>query len=126
MLEVRSLTKGYGGLMAVTDVSFSLQAGEVLGYVGPNGSGKTSTVNMITGLIAPTSGEVWFQGRRIDDDLVGYRRHVGCVPEEPHLYTYLSGREHLELVAGLRSMDHRVDPWGIHSLAGLFGPGLHA
>ena len=126
MLEVRSLTKWYGGLMAVTDVSFSLQAGEVLGYVGPNGSGKTSTVNMITGLIAPTSGEVWFQGRRIDDDLVGYRRHVGCVPEEPHLYTYLSGREHLELVAGLRSMDHRVAARRIDALLDLFGLGIHA
>lgn len=123
MLDVRSLTKWYGGFRAVTDVSFSLRAGEILGYVGPNGSGKTTTVNMVTGLVVPTGGEVRFEGRRIDSDLVGYRRHVGCVPEEPHLYTYLSGREHLELVAGLREMDHRVAARRIDALLDLFGLG---
>ena len=62
MLDVRALTKWYGGLRAVTDVSFSLRAGEILGYVGPNGSGKTTTVNMVTGLVVPTGGEVRFAG----------------------------------------------------------------
>lgn len=123
MLDVRALTKWYGGLRAVTDVSFSLRAGEILGYVGPNGSGKTTTVNMVTGLVVPTGGEVRFAGRPIDSDLVGYRRHVGCVPEEPHLYTYLSGREHLELVAGLREMDHRIAARRIDALLDLFGLG---
>ena len=123
MLDVRALTKWYGGLRAVTDVSFSLRAGEILGYVGPNGSGKTTTVNMVTGLVVPTGGEVRFAGRPIDSDLVGYRRHVGCVPEEPHLYTYLSGREHLELVAGLREMDRRVAARRIDALLDLFGLG---
>ena len=125
MLDVRSLTKWYGGLMAVTDVSFTLGAGEVLGYVGPNGSGKTSTVNMVTGLVTPTRGEVRFGGQPIERDLVGYRRHVGCVPEEPHLYTYLSGREHLELVAGLRDMDHRLAARRIDALLDLFGLAVH-
>jgi ABC-2 type transport system ATP-binding protein len=125
MLDVRGLTKWYGGLKAVSDVSFALQAGEVLGYVGPNGSGKTTTVNMVTGLVSPTSGEVRFQGTRIDTDLVEYRRHVGCVPEEPHLYPYLSGREHLELVAGLRQMDDRVAARRIDALLDLFGLGVY-
>jgi ABC-2 type transport system ATP-binding protein len=123
MLDVHALTKWYGGLRAVTDVSFSLRAGEILGYVGPNGSGKTTTVNMVTGLVVPTGGEIRFAGRPIDSDLVGYRRHVGCVPEEPHLYTYLSGREHLELVAGLREMDRRVAARRIDALLDLFGLG---
>ncbi len=126
MLEVRSLSKWYGGLRAVADVSFSVRAGEVLGYVGPNGSGKTSTVNIVTGLIPPTRGEVLFEGRPIGTDLVAYRRHVGCVPEEPHLYPYLSGREHLELVAGLRQMDRKAAARRIDALLDLFGLGGYA
>jgi ABC-2 type transport system ATP-binding protein len=125
MLEVTALTKWYGGLRAVSDVSFTLGAGEVLGYVGPNGSGKSTTVNMVTGLIEPTSGEVRFRGRRTDADLTAFRRHVGCVPEEPHLYTYLSGREHLQLVAGLRDMDERTAARRIDALLDLFDLGAY-
>jgi ABC-2 type transport system ATP-binding protein len=125
MLEVQGLSKWYGGLRAVADVSFTLQAGEVLGYVGPNGSGKTTTVNMVTGLVSPTRGEIRFRGTRIDGGLVEFRRHVGCVPEEPHLYPYLSGREHLELVAGLRQMDDRIAARRIDALLDLFGLGVY-
>jgi ABC-2 type transport system ATP-binding protein len=121
MLDARGLTKWYGGLLAVADVSFTVDAGEVLGYVGPNGSGKTTTVNMVTGLIPPTSGEVRFRGCRIDVDPVGYRRHVGYVPEEPHLYPYLTGREHLELVANLRRLDHEIAARRIEALLDLLG-----
>jgi ABC-type dipeptide/oligopeptide/nickel transport system ATPase component len=70
-------------------------AGEVLGYLGPNGSGKTTTVGMLTGLIEPSGGRVLFRGADISDDPIDYRRHVGYVPEEPHLYAYLSGAEYL-------------------------------
>lgn len=121
MLEVRGLTKWFGGFRAVAGVSFTVSPGEVLGYVGPNGSGKTTTVNMVTGLIPPTAGEVRFNGSRIDADLVAFRRHVGCVPEEPHLYPYLSGREHLELVAGLRGMDERIAARRIDALLNVLG-----
>lgn len=121
MLEVQGLTKWFGGFRAVAGVSFTVSPGEVLGYVGPNGSGKTTTVNMVTGLIPPTAGEVRFNGSRIDADLVAFRRHVGCVPEEPHLCPYLSGREHLELVAGLRGMDERIAARRIEALLNVLG-----
>lgn len=62
MLDARALSKWYGAIRAVSDVSFSLAAGEVLGYLGPNGSGKTTTVGMLTGLVDPTAGAVVFQG----------------------------------------------------------------
>lgn len=123
MLEACGLTKWYGGLMAVTDVSFTLRPGEVLGYVGPNGSGKSTTVGMLAGLIEPTRGHVCFRGRRVDTDLVAYRREVGYVPEEPHVYPYLSGREHLQLVARLRKMDERVASRRLEALLHLFGLG---
>jgi ABC-2 type transport system ATP-binding protein len=114
MLEVRNLTKFYYGSPAVKDVSFTVQPGEVLGYLGPNGSGKTTTVNMVIGLIEPTSGAVLFEGRDVQADSVAYRRRVGYVPEEPNLYAFLSGREYLQLVGRLRGLaaaplDRKID-----------------
>ena len=126
MLDARGLTKWYGGILAVSDVSFSVGAGEVLGYLGPNGSGKTTTVGMLTGMVEPTAGGVHFRGVSIADDPVEFRRNVGYVPEEPHLYPFLSGREHLELVADLRDMDERVSRKRIASLIETFGLGDYA
>jgi ABC-2 type transport system ATP-binding protein len=121
MLDARGLTKWYGGSLAVSDVSFTVSAGEVLGYLGPNGSGKSTTVGMITGLVEPSAGVVVFRNENIADDPVEFRRHVGFVPEEPHLYPYLSGREYLELVGHLRDMDDRVSRKRIASLLEVFG-----
>jgi ABC-2 type transport system ATP-binding protein len=104
MLEARGLVKRFGGVRAVNDVSFTVGPGEVLGYLGPNGSGKTTTMNMLTGLVEPSQGHVLFEGRDIHDWLVEYRARIGYVPEEPHLYSFLSGREYLELVGSLRGM----------------------
>src|SRR3954470_21142386 len=104
MLEAHHLVKRYYGGAVVNDVSFTLKPGEVTGYLGPNGSGKTTTVRMLTGLIEPTSGSVIFRRTPIADDLVEFRRHLGYVPEEPYLYPFLSGREYLELVGRLRQL----------------------
>lgn len=87
------------------DVNFSVSSGEILGYVGPNGSGKSTTVKMITGLLEPTSGEVLFNGRNVRDNLVGFKRRIGYVPEEPYLYAHMSGLEYLTLVGRLRGME---------------------
>jgi ABC-2 type transport system ATP-binding protein len=121
MLEAQHLSKWYGGLHAVSDVSFTISPGEVLGYLGPNGSGKSTTVGMITGLLEPTSGTILFAGRPVAEDPVEFRRHVGYVPESGHFYPYLSGREHLELVAQLRDMDDGISRARIDALLELFG-----
>jgi len=104
MLEVRDVTKRYGALTAVRHVSFSVGPGEVLGYLGPNGSGKSTTVKMVVGMMPPTTGTILFDGRDIQDDLIGYKAQVGYVPEEAHVYTYLTGPEYLRLVGRLREM----------------------
>ena len=91
MLELRSVSKRFSGIPAVDNVIFSARAGEVTGYLGPNGSGKSTTMKLITGLIGVTSGDILFQGQRIQQDLIAYRHRMGYVPEEPHLYTHLSG-----------------------------------
>jgi len=104
MLDVQHLFRSFRGIPAVQDVSFQVGAGEIIGFLGPNGAGKSTTVKMITGLLRPNDGRVIFNGRDIRSDMVGYRKLLGYVPEEAHLYSYLSGYEYLQLVGRLRGM----------------------
>jgi len=104
MLEVQHLFRSYRGIPAVEDVSFRIAPGEIVGFLGPNGAGKSTTVKIITGMLRANEGKVFFEGRDIRDDMVGFRSVLGYVPEEAHLYTYLSGIEYLQLVGRLRGM----------------------
>ena len=104
MLEVRQLTKLYSGVVAVNRVGFTIQPGEILGYLGPNGAGKSTTVKMLIGLLEPSSGRIEFCGEDIRRDIKSYQRRIGYVPEEPHLYPHLSGREYLQLAGRLRGI----------------------
>ena len=106
MLEVRGLTKQYSGLLAVNKVSFTVNRGEVVGYLGPNGSGKSTTVNMVVGLIEPSAGSILLDGRSQSEDGIAYKQRIGYVPEEPYLYTHLTADEYLTLVGRLRSIPH--------------------
>src|SRR4029079_2784675 len=121
MLEARRQVKRFHGHAVVNDVSFIVHPGEVVGYLGPNGSGKTTTTRMLTGLLEPTSGGVVFDGRETRLDPVEFRRRLGYVPEEPHLYPFLSGRESLELVGRLREMPRASMDRKVGALLGLFG-----
>lgn len=107
MLELFNVSKYYAGIPAVDGVSFSARAGEVTGYLGPNGSGKTTTIKMIAGLIERTDGGILFDGQPIEADLIAFKRRMGYVPEEPNLYNHLSGAEYLEMVAQLRGLPMR-------------------
>jgi len=120
VLEVKAVSKRYRSIPAVEDISFTLQPGEVLGYLGPNGSGKSTTVKMITGLIEPSDGEILFRGRRIHEDLAGFRAHLGYVPEEAQVYTHLSGLEYLQLVGRLRGMPEKLIDTKARALLQLF------
>jgi ABC-2 type transport system ATP-binding protein len=108
MLELQNLSKSYRGIPAIVNLNFRVNAGEVVGYLGANGSGKSTTVKIITGLLQPNEGRVLFQGKNIRDDLVSFREVLGYVPEEAHLYTYLSGLEYLQLVGRLRGLSERL------------------
>jgi ABC-2 type transport system ATP-binding protein len=121
MLELRRVHKRYSGIPAVADVSFCVRAGEITGYLGANGSGKSTTMKMVTGLIQPSAGEILFAGRPIHVDLMGFRQKLGYVPEEPHLYTHLSGMEYLVMVGQLRNMPAKVARERIDGLLRLFG-----
>jgi ABC-2 type transport system ATP-binding protein len=104
MIEVRGLTRRYGALTAVHDLSFEVRPGEVLGLLGPNGSGKSTTVKVLTGLLPPTSGQVLLDGCDALADVTAYKAILGYVPEEPHLYSYMTGPEYLQLVGRLRGI----------------------
>lgn len=116
MLELRRVSKLFAGIPAVDDVSFSARPGEVTGYLGPNGSGKSTTMKMITGLLTITAGQILFDGRPLQQDLIGYKQRMGYVPEEPYLYNHLSGVEYLTMVAQLRGLPARESAARIEGL----------
>lgn len=121
MLELRHVHKLYSGIPAVEDVSFVARAGEVTGYLGANGSGKSTTMKMITALIEMTAGEILFAGQRIQHDPMAYKSRIGYVPEEPQLYTHLSGNEYLVMVAQLRRLPQKAAIESIDGLLRLLG-----
>ncbi len=120
-LHAHRLSKYFSGVRVVKDVDFTLRPGEVIGYLGPNGSGKTTTARMIAGLLEPSSGFVEYGGRPIHDDLVGFRRELGYIPEEPYLYPFLSGTEYLQLVGRLREIPETLLTMKIERFLDLFG-----
>jgi ABC-2 type transport system ATP-binding protein len=101
VIETVELSKRFGDKLAVDRLSLSVAAGEVMGFLGPNGSGKTTTIRLLMGLLRPTAGTARILGRDCHADAVELKRVVGYLPDEPFLYPYLSGQEVLELVAGL-------------------------
>lgn len=125
-LRARQLSKHFAGVRVVKDVDFTIRSGEVVGYLGPNGSGKTTTARMLAGLLEPSAGVVEYGGRNIHDDLIGYRRQLGYIPEEPSLYPFLSGREYLQLIGRLRQLPETLLDTKVDGFLGLFGLRLAA
>ncbi len=101
MIAVRELTKLYGSFKAVDSISFDVGPGEVLGLVGPNGAGKTSTLRCLAGIMRPTGGTVSVGGRNIQVEPVEAKRQLAFIPDEPHLFDYLTVQEHLRFIARL-------------------------
>ena len=100
VLETRSLTKTYGPITAVEDLSLGIPAGEVFGLLGPNGSGKTTTISMLLGLVRPSSGSISLFGNDAGPTKEALRR-VGAIVESPAFYPYLSGRDNLRYFQGI-------------------------
>jgi ABC-2 type transport system ATP-binding protein len=101
MIEVQELTKLYGTLEAVRDLSFTVAPGEVLGLVGPNGAGKTTTLRSMVGIVRPTQGAVRVGGHDVVREPVAAKRLLAFMPDEPHLFEYLTVEEHLRFTARL-------------------------
>jgi ABC-2 type transport system ATP-binding protein len=101
VIQTEALTKRFGEKVAVSELTLRVEAGEVMGFLGPNGSGKTTTIRLLMGLLRPSAGRATILGKDCAADAVALKRDVGYLPDEPFLYPYLTGLEVLELVAGL-------------------------
>jgi ABC-2 type transport system ATP-binding protein len=104
VIEARGLSKRYGDVVAVHDVSFSVRKGEVVGFLGPNGAGKTTTMRMLTGFLPPTDGTAVIAGHDIFDDPLAARRSVGYLPETPPLYPEMTVASYLAYVARIKDV----------------------
>ena len=107
MIEIQNLTKDYGRIRAIDDVSFTVGKGEIVGFLGPNGAGKTTTMNIITGFISSTSGSVRVAGYDILENPVEGKRHIGYLPEQPPLYPDMTVSEFLDFCADLKKVTAR-------------------
>jgi ABC-2 type transport system ATP-binding protein len=111
MIEVANLTKRYGELSAVRDVSFTAPTGQILGFLGPNGAGKTTTMRIITGFLPATSGTVRVEGFDVFQQSTEVRRRIGYLPENPPLYNDMSVAAYLRFVARLKGLARRdIEP----------------
>ena len=104
MIEVKSLTKNYGSIAAVQDLSFEIGKGEIVGFLGPNGAGKTTLLRMLGTILSPTSGECWVNGLRASEHPNEARRHIGFLSGNTRLYGRLTGREVLRYFGRLYGM----------------------
>jgi ABC-type multidrug transport system ATPase subunit len=102
ILKVEKISKQFGQLKAVDELSFEVSSGEVFGFLGQNGSGKSTTIRMLLSLIHPTSGTIELFGKSLQKDRNQILEQVGAIIERPDLYPYLSAREHLQLFAKVR------------------------
>ena len=104
MIEVQHLTKRYGPVTAVADVSFRVERGEILGFLGPNGAGKTTTMRILTGYLPPSEGRALVAGFDVFDQPVQAKRRTGYLPETPPLYPEMTVREYLAFVARIKGV----------------------
>jgi ABC-2 type transport system ATP-binding protein len=104
MIEVKNLTKYYGKRLAVDNISFNIGKGEIVGFLGPNAAGKTTTMRIITGYLSPTLGTISIAGYDILSHSLDARRNIGYLPESVPLYTDMSVRSYLDYLARLRGV----------------------
>jgi ABC-2 type transport system ATP-binding protein len=106
MITTTDLTKHFGKLIAVDSLTMQVEAGEIFGFLGPNGAGKTTTINMLTGLIRPTTGTATICGYDIQTEPLQAKAITGLMPDTPHLYETLTGRQFIRFIADL----YKIEP----------------
>ena len=108
VVETVSLRRTFGTLVAVDNLDLKVEKQQFYGFLGPNGAGKSTTVKILIGPLDPSEGQVLWNGRSVSEDLPAFQRRLGYVPEEPHLYPHLSGREYLQLAGRLRGIPRAI------------------
>lgn len=105
MIELTNLSKTFGDVRAVNDLSLQISKGEIFGFIGPNGAGKTTTIKMMGGILIPTSGFINICGINMNEEPEAAKRKIGFIPDRPYLYEKLTGIEFLKFVADLYRMN---------------------
>ncbi|MCX5757930.1 MAG: ABC transporter ATP-binding protein, partial [Candidatus Hydrogenedentes bacterium] len=121
-VQAERLTKRYGAVLAVQDLSFEVQTGEIMGLLGLNGAGKSTTLYMLTGLVAPTSGTVSIFGKPLDRQFLDIAARIGVLVERPVFHDYMSARDNLSMCARLAgreaTVDRALDRVGLRGVSG--------
>ena len=107
-IKIKSLTKSFGAIRAVHNVSFNVSHGEVLGFLGPNGAGKSTTMKMITGFLEPTSGTVEVNGHDVLEDPLSVKRSIGYLPEGAPAYGEMTVKNFLNFIADIRQLNGAI------------------
>ena len=107
MIQVRNLSKNYGDVNAVKSINFEIKGGEIVGFLGANGAGKSTTLKMITGYLTPTKGEVLVNNVNIQDDPLSIQKQIGYLPELNPLYTEMKVYDLLEFTANIRGIEEK-------------------
>ena len=108
MIELNNLTKSFGNVLAVNDLTLQIPKGEIFGFIGPNGAGKTTTIKMMGGVLIPTSGTISICGISMNQEPEAAKQKIGFIPDRPYLYEKLTGLEFLKFVADLYQMDRHA------------------
>ncbi len=123
VIQYRSTTKLYGQVAAVDKLTLDVKAGELFGFLGPNGAGKTTAMKLAAGLVKPTFGNVLISGNDVQTSPLEAKKLVGFVPDSPHIYENLTGREFLHFCAGLYKLDNVTTTFRVEELLDQFGIG---
>ena len=121
MIDIQHVTKRYGALYALRDVSLHVEKGSVLGLLGQNGAGKTTLINILTGYLAPTEGRALLAGHDALLEPEEARKHLGYLPEVPPLYDEMTVREYLRFAARLKGVESRAVPAHVDEIMELCG-----
>ena len=105
VIETDNLTKYYGKIKGVEDLTFSVKKGEIFGFLGPNGAGKTTTIRTLLGYLYPTRGSASIFGKNIEENIVEIKQEVAYIPGDLNLYGHLTGKEFLDYFASLRNRE---------------------
>lgn len=121
MIKIEHLTKSYvKGKKSVDDLCLEIKDGEIFGFLGPNGAGKTTTIKMITGILNPDEGDIWIDGKSIQENPLEAKKHFGYVPDNPDMFLRLKGMEYLNFIADIYDVKETVRQQRIETLAKQF------
>ncbi|MDI6797217.1 MAG: ABC transporter ATP-binding protein [Desulfatibacillaceae bacterium] len=120
MILLESVNKRYGHVHAVRNLSLEIRQGEVFGFIGPNGAGKTTTIRMLGGLLIPTSGQIFIDGKDLAKEPEKAKKIIGFIPDRPFLYDKITGMEFLRFMADMYGVDDKIFPDKAHELLKMF------